>query len=346
MPCYDYGQGPFTYCGMVYQGEAVLPADNIILQRTPFTGWGGQDDHWSRFYTACAHLASSITTPRFVFVDASWDPFVMPNLEIVARLHDLEEIFVGSKVCVLSARAQHFYDELPGCLYMPLFAMINYPEIQHRPKQGRIGCLNRRNAPHRVWLMHHLLDQNLVDAHRDVYSVSFVNLWSNSYVDVDSVVGTSWFNSAQLKWPSQIQTHPDNFPNDYSIDHPAWHTGIVIVTETEVDTNTLICEKTAKSILSKSCFSIYMHEVGYCVLTDLGFEPRFFTDHAQHFDIQPIINICRQFDTADCAIDYSHQHSSQIEHNYDWFAYGSGTVQSRPWYARWKPKLQLALDQL
>lgn len=344
MPCYDYNQGQLDYYDLIYPGEAVLPSDNIILQRTPFTS--RQCDSWPIFYSACQQLADSISLPRYVFVDASWDPFVMPNKEIIQRVEDLKQIFTGSKVCILSARAQHFYDQLPGCVYMPLFAILNYPDIEHRDKSGRIGCLNRRNAPHRVWLMHHLLSQELIDPQRDVYSVAFTNLWNDHYSDVDSMLGTSWFNSAQRQWPARIQTHPDNFPNDYGISHPAWHTGIVIITETETDINTLICEKTAKGILSKSCFSVHMHEVGYRVLEDLGFEPRFFADHAQEFNIQPIIDICKNFDTAEAAIDYSRQHQAQIDHNYDWFAHGQGTVQSRPWFARWQPKLEQALQSL
>jgi len=344
MPCYDYDQGQFSPCGWVYPGETVLPSDNIILQRTPFT-WQ-QNNNWSTFYTACQQLARSITVPAYVFIDASWDPFVMSNTEILQRLAELDSIFVDSKVCILSARAQHYFDHLPGCVYMPLFAMHNYKDLEHRPKSGRIGCLNRRNAAHRVWLMHHLLDKKLIDPQRDVYSVAFTSLWSDTYFDVDHLLQINWFNQAQRQWPTQIQTHPDNFPNDYGISHPAWHTGIVIITETEVDANTLICEKTAKGILSKSCFSVYMHDVGYRVLEDLGFEPRFFANHAQEFDIQPIIDICHKFDTADSAIDYSREHQHQIDHNFDWLAYGQGPVHARPWFGRWKPKLEQALQSL
>jgi hypothetical protein len=190
--------------------------------------------------------------------------------------------------------------------------------------------------------MHHLLHQGLLDPAQDSYSVAFANLYTNTYCDL----GINWFNHAQRQWPPQIQTHPDQFPNDYGISHPAWHTGIVIITETEAGQNTLICEKTAKGILSKSCFSVYMHEVGYKVLEDLGFAPRFFARHAQEFDIEPIVEICKNFATAQDAIDYSQQHQQQIDHNWAWFAHQSGTIQSRPWFARWQPKLNQALQSL
>lgn len=344
MPCYDYSQGRLEYYGLIFPGEAVLPKNNIILQRTPIIGWHNQD--WNLFWSACKTLASQISTPQYVFIDATWDPFVMPNAEIVQHIKTLQTIFSASKICILSSRAQHFYDNLPGCVYFPLFLIINYPDIQTRPKQGRIGCLNRRNAAHRVWLMHHLLDQQLLDPAQDSYSVAFTNIYSNHYCDIDSLLDIKWFNQAQQKWPVQIQTHPDNFPNDYGISHPAWHTGIVLITETEVDQNTLLCEKTAKGILSRSCFSVYMHEVGYRVLEDLGFAPRFFDQHAQEFDIQPIVDICKNFASAQDAIAYSHDHQDQIDHNFEWFAHNQGPIHSRPWFAQWQPKLTQALKTL
>ena len=344
MPCYDYNQGRLDYYGLIYPGEVALPSDNIILQRTPIIGWHNQD--WNQFWSACKTLASQIAAPKYVFIDATWDPFVLTNSEIEQHIATLQSIFGKSKICILSSRAQHFYDDLPGCVYFPLFLILNYPDIQTQPKRGRIGCLNRRNAPHRVWLMHHLLEQKLLDPEMDCYSVAFTNIYSNHYCDIDTLLEIKWFNQAQQQWPTQIQTHPDNFPNDYGISHPAWHTGIVIITETEVDQNTLLCEKTAKGILSRSCFSIYMHEVGYRVLEDLGFAPRFFPRHAQDFDIDPILDICRQFVTEQDAIDYSHNHQGQIDHNFAWFAHGQGEVATRPWFNRWHPKLTQALQRL
>jgi len=344
MPSYNDDQGRLVLYGHTFPGEVVLPSNNIILQRTPFTGWNS--GNWDTFWLACHTLSKEITVPEYVFIDASWDPVALTNDEILAKLSQLQSIWRNSKVCMLSSKAQHFYDSLPGCVYFPLFLMLNYPDIVSRPKAGRIGCLNRRNAAHRVWLMHHLLDQGLLDPSQDVYSVSFVNLWTNTYFDLNSHLDIKWFNTAQQRWPAQIQTHPDQFPNDYGISHPAWHTGIVIITETEANQNTLICEKTAKGILSKSCFSVYMHEVGYRVLEDLGFSPRFFARHAQEFDIGPIVEICKNFATAQDAIDYSRQHQQQINHNWDWFAHQSGTIQSRPWFACWHPKLNHALESL
>lgn len=347
MQCYNFENGVMQPYGQIYPGSAVLPENHIVLQRTPIHSPDINNAFWQPFYEACRTLSGQIAAPQYVFVDGSWDPIHVDNTAVVDFLNNLRQIWPQSRVCLLSAKAQHYYDAIPGCVYFPLFAMIRYQDLHHRPKAGRIGCLNRRNAAHRVWLMHHLLDQQLIDPERDVYSVAFTSLWSGHYMDVDNRVGgITWFNEAQRRWPTLIQTHPDDFPNDYGTSHPAWHTGIVIITETEVDQKTLICEKTAKGILSKSCFSIYMHEVGYRVLEDMGFAPRFFEHHAQEWNIEPIEKICRDFASADDAIAYSYDHQQQIDHNFHWFGDPEGPINTRPWFARWQPKLQQALDCL
>lgn len=342
MNSFNLVDGRFEPYNIPYLGEPVLPTDGILLQRTPITIDSNNQNSWDIFWEACRTLKQQISTPKYIFVDAAWDPVKINNEQIHLARERLEKIFVGSKICILSAAARHYYDDLPGCVYFPLFLMIDYPDLQFRPRSGRIGCLNRRNAGHRVWLMHHLLDQQLIDSSRDIYSVSFTSLYTNNYWDL----GIDWFNEAQQKWPTQIATHPDGFLNDYSIDHPAWHTGIAVITETEPGEDTIICEKTAKGILSKSCFSIYMSETGYRVLEDLGFRPRFFDNHAQDLDIQPIIDICKTITTESQALEYRQQHMDKIQHNFDWFAFKIGGFQSRPWWTKYEPKLRQVLDNL
>lgn len=345
MSCYIFQNNHLhPYINSAFVGAQFLPNNHIVLHNTPVLSPTLDLHRWHEFFAACHELRKEISAPYWVFVDAAWDPVHLDNNSIVAYLNSLRDIFCNSRVLLLSSRAQHFYDHIPGCLYWPMFAMLQYHDLYQRPKTGRIGCLNRRNAPHRVWLMHHLLQRKLLDPNQDSYSVSFTNLWDGHYIDVDSTLGIDWFNAAQMQWPTQIQTHPDNFPNDYGTVHPAWHTGVVIITETEVDHRTLICEKTAKGILSRSCFSVYMHDVGYCVLEDLGFAPRFFPAHAQEFNIKPIVKICKQFDTAADAIAYSHDHQCQIDHNFEWFGHDK-PIQTRPWFARWYPKLLDTLSQ-
>jgi hypothetical protein len=326
-----------------WPGSAVLPDNHIVLANTPFSGW----PDWDSFVSACCDLAKQISPPAWVFVDASFDPVMATNHTLTQYIEGLKEIFPKSKVCMLSANAQHFYDNLLGCVYFPYFLMHNnHGELNHQPKAGRIGCLNRRSALHRVWLMHHLLYQRLIDPRRDIYSVSFTNIDSGEYQDVDYLLNVTGFNQLQQQWPTQIQTHPDGFPNDYSIDHPAWHTGIVIITETLPDSHTIMSEKTAKGILSKSCFSVYMSEAGYRVLEDLGFEPRFFTTHAEDYNIDPILDICRNITTEQQALEYRNLHLDKINHNFEWFAYAQGELNQRPWWPKYQLKLNAALDML
>lgn len=340
MQAYQLENGKF-FAASDFLGQSILPSDSILLERTPFT-----NGSWPEFFSACANLKNQISTPDWVFVNAAWDPVKISNQELQTRRQELQAIFSQSKVCILSARAQHFYDNISGCVYFPLFLAINYHTLESRPRSGRIGCLNRRNAAHRIWLMHNLLEQKLIDSTRDVYSVSFTCLHTGAYFDVDGHMNTIGINQAQHQWPNQIATHPDNFFNDYSTNHPAWHTGIAIITETEPAEFTIVCEKTGKGILSKSCFSIYMSEVGYRVLEDLGFEPRFFPEHAEGSNIQPLIDICKNIETESQALEYRQLHMDKINHNFDWFAYESGNLASRPWFARYKPKLSQALDSL
>lgn len=341
MQAYQLENGKF-FATSDFLGRSILPSNSILLERTPFN-YGA----WPEFFTACVDLKNQISTPEWVFVNAAWDPVKISNQTLQIQRQELQAIFAQSKVCVLSARAQHFYDDIPGCVYFPQFLAINYHTLEVQKRSGRIGCLNRRNAAHRVLLMNTLLEQNLIDDAKDIYSVSFTSLYSDTYYqDLEKEVGVTGIDQAQRRWPKQIATHPDNFFNDYSINHAAWHTGVAIITETEPGEHTIICEKTGKGILSKSCFSIYMSEAGYQVLEDLGFEPRFFPDHAEDYNINPILDICKNITTESQALEYRQLHMDKINHNFDWFAYESGELTSRPWFARYKPKLSQALDSL
>lgn len=327
-----------------FSAQSILPKHSIVLQRTPFTVDTRQD--WSNFYLACKTLQQQIKTPEWVLIDASWDPFSFNSEQIQQARLRLSEIFDRSKILVLSAAARHFYEYIPGCVYFPMFLMVNYPALEFKPRAGRIGCLNRRNALHRIFLMHHLIKNKLIDDQRDIFSVSFVNPYTGNEFNFTGHDAFQEIGQDIKSWPKSIATHDDGFINDYSINHPAWHTGISIITETEPGVDTIVCEKTAKGILSKSCFSVYMAEVGYRVLDDLGFEVRFFPDHAEEFNIQPIVDICKTITTESQALEYRQQHIDKIEHNFEWFAINTGPFQSRPWWNRYEPKLRQALDSL
>lgn len=321
--------------------EYGLPQDSILIARTPFT-WNME---WTGFLDMCRKIQQQWTTAQYVFIDASWDPVRPTNTEIVDYKQAIADIFPQSKVALLSARAQHFYDNIPGVIYFPLFGMFNYPPILHLPRRGRFGCLNRRPSLQRLRLMYELLDQGLFDPNKDVYSVSFVHHYSKTLYNFEKS-GYEWMTQKLQSWPDHIATHPDGFPNDYSVSHPAWHTGIVIINETETGEQTIVCEKTAKGILSKSCFSIFMADVGYRVLEDLGFEPRFFADHAEYDNIDPLLDLVRKIPTEKDALDYRQQHIAQINHNFEWFGADQSQCQNRPWWNKYAPKLKTALANL
>jgi hypothetical protein len=327
--------------GYAWPASPALPENSIALARTPFTL---HDINWDDFFLRCKKLKQQVSSPSYVFVNATWDPMQINNQELSQRRLELQEIFSESKVIVLTAQASHYYDDLPGVMYFPFFTLADYGTLQFKPRQGRFGCLNRRAALHRIRLMYQVLEQKLLDPSKDVYSINFANLSGSSY----NLGGSDLTHLMPIleQWPGQIATHPDKFPNDYSIDHPAWHTGIAIITETAPGDNTIISEKTGKGIASQSCFSIYMADVGYRVLEDLGFEPRFFTSHAEYDNIEPLLKIIKEIETPSQALDYRWQHIKQIEHNFSWFNLDQPNFLKRPWYARYEPKLKSVLESL
>lgn len=327
----------------VNNGHRMLPDNSVILTGTPYTRL--DCNSWKDYYKNLQVLKDQSVNDTYVFIDASWDPLWVSNQDMLDHLAATKEFFPGAKVAVLSSRCQNWFDDIPGLIYYPCFGSIVYNCYEPRPRAGRIGCLNRQNSPHRVWLMHSLLSQNLIDPSRDIYSVGFASPYDlTAYAKVSGLVSNSdEIDKAIKQYPPQIATHPDNFPNDYTINHPAWHTGIAVVTETHPGENTLISEKTAKAIISQSCFSIYMAEAGYRVLEELGFEPRFFANHASEANIEPIIQLCKTIDTESAALDYRQQHIDKINHNTEWFSQGPIFG---PWYDQYKPKFQRDLDRL
>ena len=321
----------------------LLPEDSIVLTGTPYTRI--DRNSWVEFYTSLHVLRDQSVKDNYVFVDASWDPILISTQECIDNLSIIKGFFPAAKVAVLTSRCQHWFDAIPGLIYYPAFGAIVYDWPTHHVRSKRIGCLNRASSPHRLWLMHSLLSEKLIDPDRDIYSMSFASPYNlTAYGNIGSFIeGRVDLDDKIKKYPPQVATHPDNFPNDYTIEHPAWHTAIAVVTETHPGEKTLISEKTAKAIISKSCFSIYMSEAGYRVLEELGFEPRFFADHASETNIEPIKQICRQFDTESAAMDYRQSHMDKINHNFEWFSKGQILG---PWYDLYNSKFQRDLDRL
>lgn len=334
--------GPKFISG-VNNAHRMLPDNSVVLTGTPYTTL--DRNSWQDYYKNLQQLRDQSVTDTFVFIDASWDPLWVSNQDMLDNLAATKEFFPGAKVAVLSSRCQNWFDDIAGLIYYPAFGSVVYNVYEPRPRAGRIGCLNRQSSPHRVWLMHSLLSQNLIDPDRDIYSVGFANPYClDAYASVQSLIANRPdLDEAIKQYPPQIATHPDNFPNDYTTNHPAWHTGIAIVTETHPGVHTIISEKTAKAIISQSCFSIYMAEAGYRVLEELGFQPRFFVDHASEANIEPILQICRTIDTESAAMDYRQQHIDKIQHNFEWFSKGP---RFGLWYDAYKLKFQRDLDRL
>jgi hypothetical protein len=277
----------------------------------------------------------------YVFIDDSYDPVMLSDADIQATTVLVAQHFTKSHVVFLSSKCSHYYSDAKHILWYPFWLLSEYPTVI-QPRQRRIGCLNRRNALHRIWLMHNLLNQGLIDHDRDIFSMAFANVYDHRRLD-DSIDqwldhGNTNHNQLIAQYPDLIATIPDSFPNDHGILHPAWHTAITIVTETECDELGMITEKTAKAMAAKCCWISYTGSDCISVLSDLGFETQLFDQHATGRNIDPIVQVCKDLDTESVAMDYYNLKVPQIEHNKQHLDYG--------WLTQYVPKLKQALDLL
>jgi hypothetical protein len=328
----------------------ILPKESIVLTNTPMIMPGSV---WQNTHVQLKIIADRQLAAKYIFIDGSYDPIRFSNRELQENIQKVQEYFPASKVIFLSSRVQHWYDNIPNVLYVPYFIGIAPEHHIVRPRSGRMGCLNRNNSPHRIWLMHNLLKDGLIDAQRDVFSVSFVNVYGVSRCDVANWLGSSKapydINYDVDKWPDSMASHPDGFPNDHTTNHPAWNTGIAIVTETEPGYKTMLTEKTWKAIRSSSCWTSYMAEEGYTFLEDIGFQPRLFKKHASFDNISPIVNLCKKIDTEAAALDYYRDQIHAINHNFDWS--GGDNIDlytnlSAPWHNLFLPEFKRRLNSL
>lgn len=190
--------------------------------------------------------------------------------------------------------------------------------------------------------MHNLLSQGLIDHDRDIFSMAFANVYDQDRMDnkIDGWLGrgNTDYNTLIAQYPNSIATVPDNFPNDHGTRHPAWHTAITIVTETECDDLGIITEKTAKALSARCCWIAYTGSDCIRVLTSLGFETQLFDQHATGCNIDPIVQVCRNLDTESAAMDYYNLKLPQIEHNKQHLEHG--------WLTQYVPKLKQALNLL
>jgi hypothetical protein len=277
----------------------------------------------------------------YVFIDNSYDPVTLSDIQIQEITDLVTQHFINSHVIFLSSKCSHYYSDEKNILWYPFFLLAEYPTVI-QPRQQRIGCLNRRNALHRIWLMHNLLSQNLIDHNRDIFSIAFANVYDQDRVDnkIDewAGLGNTDYNKLIAQYPNSIATIPDNFPNDHGTLHPAWHTAITIVTETECGDLGIITEKTAKALAANCCWIAYTGSDCIRVLTSLGFETQLFDQHATGRNIDPIVQVCRDLDTESAAMDYYNSKLPQIEHNKQHLRHG--------WLTQYVPKLKQTLDLL
>ena len=328
---------------------SILPENSAIIHSALPRSNSVDFDSWE-------HQVKQLPKGHRFFIDHSYDPVKISNSDILCLLNLIKTHHPGSDPVFLSSNCDHYFAEIPGVVYFPYFFFSNFNNLPVRPRSKRIGCLNRNNTPHRPWLMHNLLSQGLLDQDRDIYSVSFVSPYDfSSYTDVDGwLQHTHQVNHLLRQYPPQIATNPDGFPTDVNtVDHPAWHTAVTVVTETEPGDRTMISEKTSKAIVANCCWTAYMGESGYRLLEAFGFAPRFFEQHAEGTNIDPIIHICSTLDTESVAADYRNQFLEQIDHNAKWYGKNIESdaqhkiLQARtasPWYSRWHFKFQKEIN--
>lgn len=322
----------------------LLPQDSLVILGVASNN-SPKFDQWHR------QLKNISATGQYVFVDGGHDPVRLSDVDVAATLEFLEHQFPNTKAVLLSSNCAHWNNPLPKTVYFPFCFLNLYQPSNPGARKKRMGCLNRNNTPHRPWLMHNLLSKGLIDPNRDVYSIAFASPFDGvSYADVASFLGLPPDNPITEiihSYPPYVATNYDEFINDYTTNHPAWHTGITIITETECGDWTMMTEKTCKAIMNKCCWTAYASETGYEVMRGLGFDPDFFDEHASYTDVSPIERICQKFDTEESAIDYYHSQQQRIEHNFFWFGDAQGSSnQIGPWANNWLPKLQHCLSNL
>lgn len=305
----------------------LLPDDSIVFAVTGSTDWTKIPEYLKQI---------PYVSTKYVFVEASSDPWEITDDEINAILQPFRQKFTSARCIFLSASCKHFYSTDPDIIWYPKHLVINYGQQPSQPRNKRIGCLNRRNSAHRVWLMYNLLEQDLIDHDRDIFSVCFRNIEDNSMVDMNT-----WLPGVPIdlnKYPDQIATIPDNIFefNPNITEHPAWYTAVTVVTETKVNEYSQLTEKTIKAILADCCWISYSAQSNIDVLQDLGFETSTFDQHATGFDIDPILKACRELDTESTAMDYYHSKQPVIAHNKQWFL-------NNQWLDRYMPKLNSIL---
>lgn len=286
------------------QHFSILPDDSTVLLNAKINNIPTVD-------TAC------------IFIDGSYDPVLMSDIEIQELIAQTKKLNPQSQVVFLSSRCSDFDNNNLNVIWYPVFMLRSYGQAPTNNRSKRIGCLNRRNAPHRIWLMHNLLKQQLIDHERDIFSVSFVNVYDGKRSRLNDWISISQQDALLIaEYPDSIATVPDNFINDHSIEHPAWNTAIAVVSETEVGPLAMITEKTVKAIESQSCWILHTGQSQLNVMKLLGFEIDLFEQHATGHNIEPVVKVCQELATEDQALEYRDSKQYLIDHNAFWLKHG------------------------
>ena len=136
----------------------ILPDNCVVLDNTPVVFRAGS---WTNAHRKLQMLKDQGVTGKIVFINGTHDPITYSNRELHEQLDTIKNYFPTSKIVLLSSRVQHWFDNIPEFIYVPYPLQLGYIHHTFKPRQKRIGCLNRNNTAHRVWLMHNLLKQNL-----------------------------------------------------------------------------------------------------------------------------------------------------------------------------------------
>jgi hypothetical protein len=236
-----------------------------------------------------------------LFIDFSADPCNLPVKDWKDIIDTLSKKR-GQPVYCLSSDCRLWQNPVPRLIYWPYWLFVDYQPVPSQ-RQGRFSCLNRRTTEERSRVMARLLDHGLLCPKHDVYSI---------------------------RWPdksrSDFATHPDDWPNDHTINHPAWATHSTLVIETCQQPWGIITEKTRKSFESQSGAIFWNSTASYQVLGDFGFD----LDYAKHADTDPtpLIDHVRALqDPADCQ-NWYHNNISHWKHNRSWLV-------EHCWQAAW-----------
>lgn len=294
-----------TYQRFFPEHSAILGGFLGIIDRQLDQQHVRYDDHLA----AADRLAKKLLDipESVIFIMGATDPFCLESDQI----SDITRIIAqktNKKIIWLSGDCREYQQSIPHSVYFPFWLAIreNF-EAPPQQRSFRFSCLNRRPARHRDHVMNTLQKKNLISLKLDVLSIRYQsNLTS-------------------------LATHPDDWPNDHSIAHPAYQAHLNIVTETVPWERGIITEKTTKMFESETAGIMYNSPASLEVLKELGFEIDY-VDHASLNDITPIVDLLTQLqDPQDC-VSWYWQHIKHHRHNRQQFVSSAWADRFDAWF--------------